>query len=397
MKRRRATPDRRLADAVVALRLHALLPAATKKAVTRLRHDGADRERVLGQAVAALVPAEAVPLLLRADEIAAGGDWLGVFMTADSRLRMLDKLIEDGGLGDDAVGVALVWRLAFFELAVRIAAASFARAPDETPRLRHDLWAAKNGVGLFLRQLLEERGIKRKQLVDAWVTHAGAGENVEKSQLERWLYGGSVPQARHIEPLARAITIAARDDAPASIPALRVRLHLFLGCRVALATVTKVIGQKRATMLAATFAKQVHAAVATFQRSARNPPDGPNGPIPLEKWIAERRLVARKAAVFGISAGGLGSALLFETRDPDLAALVWPPGSPFLTRPTGVWADALERANPGALAAHEGVMRMVRSLTLDDVVADASERSSGRQPLGWLGLLEGVLGSRLSV
>lgn len=387
--------DPLLADALVALNLNALLPQATQKSRARLRTQGADRRRVLAQAIEALVPPEAVPLLLGADGVKAGGNWLGVFSHAEGRLDMLNRLLDETGLADDPVGVALAWRLVFFELAVRIAAASYARAPDAIPTLRHDLWASAGGFGRFLLQVGQDHGLTRSQLVDALVTRVGAGDNVEKSQIERWLYEDAVPQAGNIEPLARAIAIAAGHDTVDAVTALRVRLHLFIGCRDALSKVATVLGKARATALATTFAAQVHAALATFRRTAAEPPDGPNGPLSCEVWTADLRRLARAATVFGIDGGGLGAILLFATNDADLAALVSPRTSLFLGSPMGVMADALERLHPGVLAAHDAVNGMVHGLSLDDVVADASNRSTGRQPLGWLGLLEGVLGSRL--
>jgi len=396
MKRRPPRIDPRLADALVALNLNALLPKATQRAVVRLRQRGADRRRVLAQALEALVPPEAVPLLLEADGVkAGGGDWLGVFSHAECRLDMLNKLLDEKGLANDPVGVALVWRLVFFELAVRIAAGSFAQAPDAVPTLRHDLWAAEGGFGRFLLQVCQDHGLKRGELVDALVTRAGAGDHVEKSQLERWLYEDAVPQARHIEPLARAIAIATKSETADAVTALRVRFHLFIGCRAALASVASVMGRQRATTLATTFAAQVHAALSTFRRTAAEPPDGAHGPLSVETWTAEVRRLARDAVVFGIDGGSLGAVLLFATHDADLAALATPRTSLFLGRPMGPMADALERLHPGALAAHDAVNALVRGLSLDDVVADASKRSEGRQALGWLGLLDDVLGSRL--
>lgn len=397
MPRPRAAPSKLLADAVVALRLHALLPASTKKAVTRLRHSGAARDRVLAQAINAVSPPEAVQLLLAANGIEATGDWKGVFFAAKRTLDVIDDLLARLGLGDDPVGVGLVWRLAFFELAVRIGAASFARAPDATPVLRHDLWREADGFGLYLLQVAADYSIKRPRLVAIWIERARAGGNVEKSQLERWLYEGRTPQARHVEPLARAIAIAAGRDNPELVTTLRLRFHLFLGCQQGYRVAAKLLGDQRASTLAATFAKQVHRSVAAFSKSAGNPPDGPRGPIDPAEWLRERRMFARKAAVFGFAPGSPGADLLRDTNDPDLGALVWPPTSLFLAPLDEPWAQALDAFDPGVVDVQHRIVRVVRHLSLDDVVADASQCGRKRgQPLGWLGLIEGVPGSWLS-
>ncbi len=382
--------DPRLADAIAALGLNALLPPKIRKARLRLRGEGADRHQVLGHALNAVLPPDTVIPLLNADGLVLGGDWLGVMLGVDFSFVALESLLQAEDLRDHPVGVGLVWRMAFFELAVRIAAASFARAPDDEPTLRYDLWAQENGFGLFVEEVLREHGLGDQKAEKVLIEYARAGLNVAKSQTDRWLYEDRDPQARNIESLSRAIAVASKNDRDEFIAALRLRFHLFVGCRGAYETISKLLGEERASTLAATFSKQVHCALHAFQDVARKLKSGPQGPLEPERWLAECRRFARDAAVSGVR-GGLGAALLDETADPDLRHLVWPAAP--------LWVSGVQPPNAARESGHvhpASLADLVPLLSLDDVVADASQRSTGRQPLGWMGLFESVLGMRLS-
>ena len=276
------------------------------------------------------------------------------------------------------------------------AAAAFAKDPTGKPtELHHDLWAKRGGFGLFVKQMLREHGLTTSQLEDSMRESDLGPPSFQKSQLQRWLYEDGMPQADNIRLLSEGIAGAAGGpDAKRKAVnplRLRLRLHLFAGCLAAFKKVRVLVGTPRAEKMAAALNMQVHRAFEAFQASARNPPLVNDEVLDADTWLKERRMLARKAVLFGIGPATPGSWLLRDTGDHDLATLSDPRW--MLGGAQGEHRQRLERFMPEIGAGQDAVRSVLRQLSLDDIVSDAS--GDGRQPLGWLGLIERVLRSRL--
>jgi hypothetical protein len=398
--RRRMSVDPLVSDVIVGFNVNGLLPKSVQQALKRLRNRGTDRDSVLATALVSLFPYEILPALLTADGLDVKGDWRGIYIGLDSSLRMVNELASKLNTKESESGRVILWRLVLFELAVRIAAAQFASDPKNERQLRHDLWAADDGFKFFLGGLLKEQGVTMHRLVDVMVNEHLADVDVQKGQFDRWMYKGRKPHAKNIERFARGLASAAgKMDSSELVSVLRMRIHLFLGCRVAHGMICELVGAERARSLAVAFTKQVSATFRLLKRVAEKEHHGPNGAIPMDLWLDERRRLAREAAFFGIRAGTGGWSLLLATEDRDLAWLGWPPTSPLLFEPDEMSVAVMELNQPGSSDLRKEIVKLVRGLSLDDLCADASELelSVGRQPLGFLGLMDRVLKRRFPI